>query len=155
MWELWVARTLCKSDLLTSSDSSSGKLFYRYVLQCFSVIWIRMFHKIKQETTWMTKNRGVIAQIMGFATTLWYAIKLGHYATKKISSPGRECPWCIVKWKTASYMVICIIITILVCLKKWRNAYMYIPELMLPRSGRIKFRLLAVVTWECWKGKEQ
>lgn len=83
LWELWVARTLCKSDLLISSDSSSGKLFYRYVLQRFSVIWIRMFHKIKQETIWMTKNRGVIGQIMGFATTLWYAIKLGHYATKK------------------------------------------------------------------------
>lgn len=31
----------------------------------------------------MTKNRGVIGQIMGFATTLWYAIKLEYYATKK------------------------------------------------------------------------
>lgn len=31
----------------------------------------------------MSINRGVIDQIMGFATTLGYAIKLGYYATKK------------------------------------------------------------------------
>lgn len=30
----------------------------------------------------MTKNRGVIGQIMGFATTLGYAVKLGYYTTR-------------------------------------------------------------------------
>lgn len=40
----------------------------------------------------MSISRGVIDQIMGFATPLGYTIKLGYYSTKKNFLTRSKCP---------------------------------------------------------------
>ena len=100
-----------------------------------------------------------------------YTIKLGYYSIKKnflISLKEfkefkknffKRSKWVVVKWKKCINVLLNeksklydnlynIELPILGCLKKWKTAYVYIPELM---SGRIDFRALAVAPWEAWK----